>query len=116
MRPPAHAANHEAAEPSNAAAPAVKAITTALLRAREMFSFARAATSSTRRSASGCKPCGGGSQAHEISTIVRLHASMTRCGQQDTRCLCAGIFEIASGQVEPLVLPARSPSVCVHGT
>src|SRR5205823_13384376 len=54
MRPPAHAANHEEAAPSSAAAPAVKAITTALLRAREIFSFARAATSSTRRSASGC--------------------------------------------------------------
>ena len=54
-RPPAHTANHAAAAQSSAAAPAVNARMTALRRAREMFSLARAATSSTRVQRSGRK-------------------------------------------------------------
>ena len=57
IRPPAQAANHAAAAPRRAAAPAVKARMTAVFLARAMFSFARADTPSTRRSASaGASP------------------------------------------------------------
>ena len=52
-RPPVTAAAQAAMAPSKAAAPAMNAKMTALLRARLMSCFARAATSSTRRSASG---------------------------------------------------------------
>jgi hypothetical protein len=93
-RPPAHAANQAAAAPSSAAAPAVKARMTALLRAREIFSFARRTTSSTRRSASGwARPV----LAAVRGTILRLHAAMTRGGQQDAGRLCARIIEIGIG-------------------
>jgi hypothetical protein len=51
--PPAQAANHAAAAPKSAAAPAANAIMTPVRRARAIFSLALAATSSTRRSASG---------------------------------------------------------------
>jgi hypothetical protein len=51
--PPATAANHAAAAPRIAAAPAMKAKMTVLWRARAMFSFALAIAASVRRSASG---------------------------------------------------------------
>ena len=52
-RPPAPAANHAAAAPSRAAAPAMNAMMTVLLRARAILSFAFAMAVLTRRSASG---------------------------------------------------------------
>jgi hypothetical protein len=39
----------------------------------------------------------GGGQAHQVGTILRLHAAMTRDGQQDTGRLRARVIEIGIG-------------------
>jgi hypothetical protein len=72
-------------------------MTATLLRARAIFSFARAATSSTRRSASGCATPVCDDMPNQVTSILRLHAAMTGGGGEDASCLGAGIVDIGVG-------------------